>query len=151
MKLEEILSTSQANKKRKRVGRGNGSGTGKTCGRGHKGYRSRSGSKRRMGYEGGQNPAIARLPKIGFNNVNFATCYQCVNIDDLERVFEDGADVDFAALVEARLIDRKKMPVKILGRGELSKKIKVSADKFSDTAKKKITAAGGEVIENSNN
>ena len=147
MKLDEILSKAQNHKKKKRLGRGNGSGTGKTCGRGHKGYGSRSGSRSLFGYEGGQNPAVARLPKIGFSNFLFRKEFQCVNVDDLQRVFDDGQDVDKAALIQARLVDDCKTPVKILGRGELTKKFNVSADKFSDSAKKKISDAGGTIVE----
>jgi len=147
MKLDEILSGARRNRKKKRVGRGDGSGRGKTCGRGHKGYGSRSGSKSRMGYEGGQTPALSRFPKIGFSNADFRNRYQCVNVDDLQRLFDDGAEIDLPAMVQARLVDEGKGPVKILGRGELSKNMKVSADRFSETARKKITEAGGEAVE----
>lgn len=147
MKLDEILARSSGRKKKKRVGRGDGSGMGKTCGRGHKGYGSRSGSKRRMGYEGGQNPSLARLPKVGFNNARFQKRYQCINLDDLDRVFENGAAVDAVTLKEARLIDDENRPVKILGRGELTKKLTISADRFSATARSKIADAGGTINE----
>jgi large subunit ribosomal protein L15 len=147
MKLDEIMSASGRKRRRKRVGRGDGSGKGKTSGRGHKGYGSRSGARQRMGYEGGQTPALARLPKIGFNNVRFRKEYQCVNVDILEKAFDDGAGVDAAALKKARLIRHEDRPVRILGRGELKKKLTVSANSFSATAREKITQAGGEAKE----
>ena len=150
MKLEEILTTAGGHKRRTRVGRGDGSGKGKTCGRGHKGYGSRSGAKRRLGYEGGQTPALARLPKIGFNNARFRKEYQCVNIDALEKIFDDGSAVDAAALAEAGLIRSATGPVKILGRGEIKKKLTVTANAFSETAKEKIAKAGGEAREPEN-
>ena len=144
MKLNEILSSAGKHKARKRIGRGTGSGHGKTSGRGHKGYGSRSGSRKRLGYEGGQNPALARLPKRGFSNVNFRTEYQIVNVASLET-FDDGSRVDAAALAEARLINDADKLVKILGNGELTKKLTVAASKFSAVAAEKITKAGGGV------
>ncbi len=146
MKLDEILSTAGKNKTRKRVGRGTGSGKGKTCGRGHKGYGARAGSGKRLGYEGGQNPTLARIPKRGFSNVNFRKEYQIVNVASLET-FDDGAQVDAAALAGARLIGDPTKPVKVLGDGELTKKLKVVASKFSAVAAEKITTAGGSVEE----
>lgn len=146
MKLEEILSAAGKNKKRKRVGRGDGSGKGKTSGRGHKGYKSRAGAKQRLGYEGGQNPMLARIPQRGFNNKNFRTEYQVVNIASLEEAFESGAEVDIDALVTARLVRDAEKPVKILGDGELSKKLTVKAGKFSKSAVTKITDAGGSAL-----
>ncbi len=146
MKLEEILSAAGKNKKRKRVGRGDGSGKGKTSGRGHKGYKSRAGAKQRLGYEGGQNPMLARIPQRGFNNKNFRTEYQVVNIASLEEAFESGAEVDIDALVTARLVRDAEKPVKILGDGELTKKLTVKAGKFSKSAVTKITDAGGSAL-----
>ena len=144
MRLDDILSTAGKYKARKRRGRGTGSGRGKTSGRGHKGYGSRAGAKRRLGYAGGQNPLLARIPKRGFNNANFRTVYQVVNVAALER-FEDGTRVDAAALAAERLIDGDAAPVKILGNGELTKKLTVVAAKFSISAAEKIAKAGGAV------
>lgn len=145
MKLDEILSAAGKNKGRKRLGRGDGSGLGKTSGRGHKGYGARSGAKSRLGYEGGQASYISRIPKRGFNNKNFKTVYQVVNVATLEERFDDGATIDAEALVAARIIDNVIDPVKILGNGELNKKFTVKADKLSASAKEKIEAAGGSV------
>ncbi len=145
MKLDEILSAAGKNKGRKRLGRGDGSGLGKTSGRGHKGYGQRSGAKKRMGYEGGQASYISRIPKRGFNNKNFKTVYQVVNVATLEDRFDDGATVDAEALVAAGVIDNTKDPVKILGNGELKKKLTVKADKLSASAKEKVESAGGSV------
>ena len=144
MKLDEILTAAGKYKPRKRIGRGTGSGHGKTSGRGHKGAGARSGYRKHAGHEGGQNPAIARLPKRGFSNVNFKTQYQIVNIAALED-FDEGARVDPGAMVAAGLIDDPNKLVKILGQGALTKKITVAANKFSASAVEKITAAGGEV------
>jgi large subunit ribosomal protein L15 len=147
MKLDEILSAAGKRKARKRLGRGDGSGLGKTSGRGHKGYGARSGAKKRLGYEGGQAPYVSRIPKRGFNNKNFRTFYQVVNVATLEERFDDGATVDAEALVAARLIDNTVEPVKILGNGELKKKLTVKAEKFSASAKEKIEGAGGSIEE----
>ena len=146
MKLDEILSATGKKKARQRVGRGTGSGHGKTSGRGHKGAAARSGYSRRLGFEGGQNPVLARLPKRGFNNANFRKEYQIVNLAALDR-FDDGARVDPAALAEAGLIRDAQEPVKVLGNGELSKKLTVVAGKFSANAAQKIEQAGGTVEE----
>lgn len=145
MKLDDILSAAGKYKKRKRIGRGIGSGNGKTSGRGHKGYGSRSGSKRRLGYEGGQTPMVSRIPKRGFNNYNFRKEFQIVNLDVLEAAFEEGVTVDAAALVEKGIVRDADRPVKVLGDGELKKKLTVSANKFSASAREKIAAAGGTV------
>ncbi len=145
MKLDDILSAAGKYKKRKRIGRGIGSGNGKTSGRGHKGYGSRSGAKRRLGYEGGQTPMVARIPKRGFNNYNFRKEFQIVNLDVLEAAFEEGVTVDAAALVEKGIVRDADRPVKVLGDGELKKKLTVSANKFSASAREKIAAAGGTV------
>ena len=144
MKLDEILSTAGRSKRRKRVGRGNGSGHGKTSGRGHKGRGQRSGVGKRMGYEGGQNPAIARLPKRGFSNAQFQKDYQLVALGDLER-FDDGERVDNKVLADAGLIDDAKKPAKVLANGEFSRKLTVVVAKFSATAALKITQAGGKI------
>ena len=145
MRLDDILSAAGKYKRRKRVGRGTGSGMGKTSGRGHKGYGARSGAKSRMGYEGGQTPMISRIPKRGFSNANFRKEFQIINLDTLNARFEDGARVDAQALMDARLIDNVTVPVKILGNGEISKKLTVVANKFSSSAMEKISQAGGTV------
>jgi large subunit ribosomal protein L15 len=145
MKLDEILSAAGKYKKRTRVGRGSGSGKGKTSGRGSKGYHSRAGSGRDLGFEGGQNPMLARIPKRGFNNYDFRTEYEIVNVGELDARFEDGARVDAASLAEARLIRDVKSNVKILAGGELTKKLTVAATKFSKAAAEKIEKAGGAV------
>jgi len=142
MKLEEILTTAGKYKKRKRIGRGDGSGYGKTSGRGHKGYGQRAGAKRQFGFEGGQNPIIARTPQRGFSNARFRNEYQIINVAAL-NAFEDGARVDREALATAGLIDPDGPPLKILGNGELTRKLTVAAAKFTAQAAKKITDAGG--------
>ena len=144
MKLGEILKEAGRNKRRKRVGRGNGSGHGKTSCRGHKGRGQRSGVGKRMGYEGGQNPAVARLPKRGFNNYNFRKDYQIINVGDLD-CFDADTRVDANILKAAGMIDDAGKMVKILGNGELSTKLTVVASKFSVGASEKITQAGGTV------
>ena len=142
MTLDEILSEAGRYKRRKRIGRGTGSGRGKTCGRGHKGYGSRSGSRRRLGYEGGQTPTLSRIPKRGFSNVRFRADWQVVNLSVLDR-FEEGERVDAAALVAARLIQDAGKPVKVLARGRVNKKLTVVANMFSAAAAEKIARAGG--------
>jgi len=126
----------------RRVGRGIGSGNGKTSGRGTKGYRSRSGAKRRAWFEGGQMPIQRRLPKRGFHN-KFRTAYEIVNVGDLERI--SGSEVTPEILVENGLISDSGDPVKVLGDGEAPKNLQVSAHAFSKSAEEKITAAGGSV------
>jgi len=138
----EITSIAGKNKVRKRVGRGTGSGRGKTCGRGHKGAGSRAGSTALTVHEGGQMPLFRRLPKRGFSNYQFAKRCQIVNVSQLER-FDDGADVGVEQLSGVGLIDNLKDKVKILGDGVLTKKLKVAAHKFSKTAEEKIVASGG--------
>ncbi len=138
----EITSIAGKHRTRRRVGRGTGTGRGKTCGRGHKGSGSRAGSTSTSLYEGGQMPLFRRLPKRGFSNYNFATCYQIVNISQLER-FDEGAAVGIEQLSDAGLINSLKRKVKILGDGELTKKLEVTAHKFSKTAEQKIIGCGG--------
>jgi len=138
----EIASIAGRHKARRRLGRGTGTGRGKTCGRGHKGSLSRSGASSRSLYEGGQMPLFRRLPKRGFSNYNFATRYQIVNVLQLER-FDDGSAVGLEQLSYAGLIDNNKSKVKILGNGELTKKLNVAAHKFSKTAEQKIIGCGG--------
>jgi large subunit ribosomal protein L15 len=141
----EITSVTGKHKARKRIGRGTGSGHGKTCGRGHKGSGSRAGSTSTSLYEGGQMPLFRRLPKRGFNNYKFETRYQIVNISQLER-FDEGAAVGVEQLSHAGLIDSRKSKVKILGDGELTKKLDVTAHKFSKSAKQKIVDCGGTAV-----
>ena len=131
----------------KRVGRGEGSGKGGTSTRGHKGAKSRSGYKKKIGFEGGQMPLQRRVPKFGFKNINRVE-YQGINLDTLQGLVENGViseAVDFTVFVETRLATKNSL-VKILGRGELKTKLKVSAHKFTATAKAAIEAAGGEVV-----
>ena len=142
MKLHELAPAEGSKKEHFRVGRGHGSGNGKTAGKGHKGQNARSGGGVRPGFEGGQMPLYRRLPKRGFNNARFATNYAIVNVSDLD-VFEDGAVVDSAALVESGLANDQCDGIKILGNGEISKKLTVHAAAFSQSAKEKIEAAGG--------
>jgi len=138
----EITSIAGKHICRRRVGRGTGSGHGKTCGRGHKGSGSRAGSTSVSLYEGGQMPLFRRLPKRGFNNYKFAKRCEIVNVCQLER-FEDGASVGIEQLSGAGLIDSIKSKVKILGKGDLTKKLQVTAHKFSKNAEQKIAASGG--------
>jgi large subunit ribosomal protein L15 len=133
-----------AYKVRKRVGRGTGSGYGKTCGRGHKGAGSRAGARSVSLFEGGQMPLFRRLPKRGFSNYKFATRYEIVNVSQLER-FDDGAEVGIEQLSNAGLIDSLKNRVKILGDGDLTKRLQVTAHKFSKTAQQKIVSCGGTI------
>ena len=140
MKLNELQNLNAT--ARKRVGRGPGSGTGKTSGKGHKGQNARSGGGVRPGFEGGQLPLFRRLSKRGFNNYNFRTVYATVNVGDLER-FEEGTTVTKELLIEVGLVKKELDGIKILGNGELTKKLTVKADKFSSTAKEKIENVGG--------
>ncbi len=144
MKLHELQPNEGSTKIRKRVGRGAGSGLGKTSGKGHKGQNARSGGGVRVGFEGGQLPLFRRLSKRGFNNYNFRTVYATVNVSDLER-FEDGTVVTKELLKENGLIKKELDGIKILGNGELTKKLTVQANKFSNTAKEKIENNGGKI------
>jgi large subunit ribosomal protein L15 len=148
--LHSLQPAEGSRKPRKRVGRGHGSGHGKTSGRGHKGYGSRAGAKDRARFEGGQNPLHMRMRKLRGPNKKmsmpfepFRTHTQGVNLDDLERRFDAGAEVTPEALKAAGLATRRDVPVKILGRGELTKKLTVSAHGFSKSAREAIEAAGG--------
>ena len=140
---DEITAIAGRYKKRKRLGRGKGSGYGKTCGRGHKGCGSRPGSSARLTYEGGQMPLFRRLPKRGFNNYNFARRYEIVNVSELEKVFTEGMVINIEALAVAGLVNSARSKVKILGDGELTKKLEVTAHKFSKSAEEKISGCGG--------
>jgi large subunit ribosomal protein L15 len=130
---------------RRRVGRGPGSGLGKTAGRGHKGWGQRSGTSRRPGYEGGQMPIYRRVPKRGFTNARFRVDYTVVNVETL-NAFEDGATVNFEAILARALASKDAPLLKILGSGELKKRLTVHAEKFSASAKDKIEKAGGTVV-----
>ena len=143
MKLNELSPAPGSRKARFRVGRGLGSGNGKTSGRGQKGQKSRSGGGVRTGFEGGQMPIYRRLPKRGFKNI-FANVYAEVNVETLNR-FEDGTTVDAVVLVDAGILKNVYDGVRILGNGELTKKLTVVASGFTKTAVEKITAAGGKV------
>ncbi len=145
MMIHEITEKAGKYKARKRVGRGRGSGVGKTSGRGHKGAGSRSGYSRRPGFEGGQMQYFRRIPKRGFSNADFKTVYSIVNVASLQERFAKGDTVDVAALVEKGLVRNFKNPIKILGQGELSIALTVTADKVSSSAQKKIEDAGGSV------
>ena len=143
MNLHELAPAEGAKKRRKRIGRGPGSGHGKTATKGHKGLLARSGGGKRAGFEGGQMPLIRRVPKFGFANP-FRTEYSIVNVKSLENW--TGPDtVTPQALVDAGLVKRKTLPIKILGQGELKKSLVVQAHKFSKSAEAKIQAAGGRV------
>ena len=141
MKLNELRATPGAMQDAKRIGRGHGSGNGKTAGKGHKGQKARAGHGFRPGFEGGQMPLQRRIPKRGFNNI-FAKEIVAINLNAL-NAFEDGAVVDAAALVESGLVNDQCDGIKILGNGEISKKLTVHAAAFSQSAKEKIEAAGG--------
>lgn len=141
MQIHELVPVEGSTKEAKRKGRGIGSGNGKTGGRGHKGQKARSGGGVRPGFEGGQMPLARRVPKRGFTNI-FSVRYAFVNISALD-IFDDGAVVDAAALQEKGLINKLYDGVKILGNGEISKKLTVKATKFSKSAAEKIEAAGG--------
>ena len=141
MKLHELKPAEGATSARKRLGRGIGSGLGKTSGKGHKGAKARSGGGKRPGFEGGQMPLTMRLPKRGFTN-NFRKEYVAINVSRLE-VFDDGATVTPVELIEMGIIKKIGDGVKIMGDGELTKKLTVLATKFTATAKEKIEAAGG--------
>ena len=141
MKLFELSPAAGSVKDVKRVGRGHGSGNGKTAGKGHKGQNARSGGGVRIGFEGGQMPMTRRIPKRGFNNI-FAVKYSTVNVSDLDK-FVDGTVVDAELLAASGLIKKTANGVKILGNGELSKNLTVKAQAFSASAKEKIEKAGG--------
>lgn len=145
MNLSNLKGPKGANKTRKRVGRGPGSTDGKTAGKGHKGQKARSGGSVHPRFEGGQTPLHRRLPKVGFSNVRFAKDFNIVNLVDLDRVYQDGDVVDANSLKEHRLIRRNLEGVKILGNGELTKKLTVKAQKFSQSAREAIENAGGSV------
>ena len=143
MRLHELSYTEGARKSRKRIGRGHGSGQGKTAGKGHKGQNARSGGGVRLGFEGGQTPLFRRLPKRGFTNINTKE-YAIVNLDALNK-FEDGTEVTAETLLAAGIIKKLHSGVKILGNGTLERKLTVKVTKASAEAKKQIEALGGQV------
>ena len=142
MKLHELQPAAGSVKDVKRIGRGHGSGQGKTAGKGHKGQKARSGGSIRPGFEGGQMPLQRRMPKRGFNNI-FAKEFATINVSELEKRFESSAVVDADALIECGAIKDAKDGVKILGNGELTKSLTVKAVKFTAAAQEKIEKAGG--------
>ena len=143
MKIHELVPAAGSTRDVKRIGRGHGSGNGKTAGKGHKGQKARSGTGMRPGFEGGQMPLQRRIPKRGFNNI-FASKYSVINLSSLNK-FDDGAVVDAAALIEKGIIKKEYDGVKVLANGNLTKKLTVKAAAFSASAKEKIEAAGGKV------
>ncbi|MBN1467342.1 MAG: 50S ribosomal protein L15 [Fusobacteriaceae bacterium] len=145
MYMEKLKPAAGSVKKRKRVGRGPGSGTGKTSTRGHKGQKARKGGTIRLGFEGGQTPLYRRLPKKGFKNSRFSKEYSEINVFMLNN-FKDGSVIKIDDYLKQGIVDSKEDKVKILGNGELNKKLEVHADKFSKGAKEKIEKAGGKII-----
>ena len=145
MDLSNLTNTPGARQRRKRVGRGCGSGMGKTSTRGHKGQAARKGHKQKLGFEGGQMPLVRRLPKRGFNNARFNDKALAVNLADLEKKFETGAEITIEALAKAGFSDNKRPKVKILAKGELTKKFAVKGVPCSASAKAKIEQVGGSV------
>lgn len=143
MNLDNIPTIKGATHPTKRLGRGEGSGHGKTSGKGHKGQKARSGGGIRIGFEGGQMPLYRKLPRRGFNNKNFKVSYQLVNVGQLEKL--EGDTVDRESLIKAGLIRDNKQGVKLLGDGEVSKAFTINVCKVSETAKSKIEAAGGKI------
>lgn len=141
MKIHELTPALDSNKAVKRIGRGHGSGNGKTAGKGHKGQNARSGGGVRIGFEGGQMPLTRRIPKRGFNNI-FAAKYAIVNVSDL-NAFKDGTVIDTELLIESGLVKKAYDGVKVLGNGELTANLTVKAAKFSQSAIEKIEKAGG--------
>ena len=145
MDLKTVGLKGQKHGERRRIGRGVGSGMGKTSTRGHKGWGQRSGTSRRPGYEGGQMPIYRRVPKRGFTNASFRTDYTIINVDDL-NVFDDGATVDLDAVIARDLASKLSPLFKVLGNGKLDKRLTVRAQKFSKSALEKIQKAGGSAI-----
>lgn len=145
MILDDVHRGIHKRRPRKRVGRGPGSGHGKTAGRGQNGYGSRAGSSTRLSFEGGQMPLVRRIAKHGFNNKKFQKTVAIVNLAAIERVFDDGATVDPAALMKKGLAKGRFDVIKILGNGSLTKKLTIQAHRFSQSAEEKIVAAGGSI------
>lgn len=150
MKLNTLPKSKGLKKGKKCLGRGPGSGRGKTCGRGHKGQKARSGGSVRPTFEGGQSPLARRLPYSrgrGFKNFDFMTDYDVINIEDLEKLASSITEVSRDVLIEAGLIRRNSGLIKLLGTGELTKALTIKVDAFSSSAKAKIEAAGGKIVE----
>lgn len=147
MKLHELTNVPGAVHRRKRVGCGEGGGHGKTSGKGGKGQTARSGGSIRPGFEGGQMPLYRKLPHRGFNNKNFKTVFSIVNVGDLARLDDSVTEVDAQVLAQSGLTRDASLPVKILGVGEIARSLKVTAAKFSGSAKEKIEKAGGQAVE----
>jgi large subunit ribosomal protein L15 len=145
MELHELRPAPGSKRKPKRLGQGAGSGTGKTAGKGHKGQKARSGGGVRPGFEGGQMPLSRRTPKRGFSNARFKKSFQVVNIERIEDVFEAGSEVGIREMLLAGLISNDRLPVKVLGKGEISRAITVKANAFSKQAAARIEAAGGKI------
>ena len=145
LNLSQLGPASGATRKRKRLGRGTSAGQGRTCGKGHKGQKSRAGYKRRIGFEGGQMPIQRRIPKRGFSNYPFRKIYQVVNLKRLSEVFNSDTEVTPEILLERGLINKKRLPVKLLGDGEVKASFKIHVHAASRSAVEKIKAAGGEV------
>ncbi|MEM0967516.1 MAG: 50S ribosomal protein L15 [Verrucomicrobiota bacterium] len=147
MKLHEVIDSNGSNRQKRRLGKGEGNGHGKTCGRGHKGSKSRSGYSIQPGFEGGQMPLFRKLPRRGFSNFKFHKGYAIVNLGDLGRLEDGVTEVDREVLVKAGLVRDNSMPLKVLGNGEIAAALTVKAAKFSASAKEKIEAAGGKAVE----
>ncbi|HWB04543.1 MAG TPA: 50S ribosomal protein L15 [Verrucomicrobiales bacterium] len=147
MNLSTLSPRPGAKHRIKRLGCGESSGHGKTSGKGHKGQKARAGGTVRHGFEGGQMPIYRRLPKKGFSNVDFAIRYATINVSTLNERFDDGAEVNEAALRAAGLVKGRQQGIKVLGDGELTKKLTVSVDKVSASAREKIEKAGGKVVD----
>ncbi|HPD97458.1 MAG TPA: 50S ribosomal protein L15 [Synergistales bacterium] len=145
MELHELRPAPGSKRKPKRLGQGAGSGTGKTAGKGHKGQKARSGGGVRPGFEGGQMPLSRRTPKRGFSNARFKKSFQVVNIERIEDAFEAGSEVGIPEMLLAGLISNDHLPVKVLGKGEISRAITVKANAFSKQAAARIEAAGGKI------
>ena len=145
MKLNELKPAPGSKKTRKRVGRGESSGLGKTCGKGSNGQKSRSGASIPAGFEGGQMPLIKRVPKRGFSNYPFKKEYALINVMDLEELFDDGTEITAELLIASGVIKKVLDGVKVLGDGDITKKFTVKVQKISESAKNKIEAAGGKV------
>ncbi|MEZ5387863.1 MAG: 50S ribosomal protein L15 [Prosthecobacter sp.] len=145
MQLQDVKPRPGAKHRRKRLGCGESSGKGKTCGKGHKGQMARAGRGIRPGFEGGQMPMHRRLPKKGFNNAQFKEVFEVVNVGELDKAFQDGAVVNEASLREIGLVSRSCDSIKVLGSGELSRKLTIEGAKVSASAREKIEKAGGSV------
>ena len=146
--MEDLIlkAPAGANRNKKRVGRGPGSGTGKTAGKGHKGQNARSGGSVRPGFEGGQMPLYRRIAARGFSNYPFKKTYKVINVAELNEKYSDGETVNLETLVEKRIIKKNDKFVKLLGNGEITKKLEVALDKISGSAKEKVEKAGGKIV-----